>query len=67
MDGSLLVAFIQTTTLWHFDASEQGPSTTSLRGAQPLRQAQAKKSTPATGMDCFAALAMTADDSVRSD
>jgi hypothetical protein len=30
MDGSLLVAFIQTTTLWHFDASEQGPSTPSL-------------------------------------
>jgi hypothetical protein len=25
------VAFIQTTTLWHFDASEQGPSTPSLR------------------------------------
>src|ERR1700704_2298247 len=35
MDGSLLVAFIQTTTLWHFDASEQGPSTTSWRDPLP--------------------------------
>jgi len=31
MDGPLYVAF-NTTTLWHFDAGEQGPSTSSFRG-----------------------------------
>jgi hypothetical protein len=36
MDGPLYVAF-NTTTLWHFDAGEQGPSTSSFRGAAQLR------------------------------
>jgi len=42
MGGPLYVAF-NATTLWHFDAGEQGPSTPSLR---------AKRSNAAGGEDC---------------
>jgi hypothetical protein len=55
MDGSLFVAFTTTTTLWHFDALEQGPSTSSLRAAGEAIQSRDGI------LDCFVAslLAMT--------